>query len=150
MRWFWLRHCLIDPAAGTESVLYSFCGQQNCTDGAQPGSSLIDIDGTLYGTTEAGGNESCQQAFGCGTVFSIDENNGTETVLYSFCTQQNCTDGQSPSSSLIDVDGTLYGTTYVGGAFDGGTLFSLNLNTGTQAVGYSFCAQKRCKDGSNP
>jgi hypothetical protein len=28
----------------------------------------------------------------------------TETVLYSFCSQQNCTDGEYPDG-LVDVDG---------------------------------------------
>jgi hypothetical protein len=31
----------------------------------------------------------------------------TETVLYSFCSQTNCTDGDFPQAGLIDVGGTL-------------------------------------------
>jgi hypothetical protein len=51
-----------------ENVLYSFCRQQNCADGAVPGQGgLIDVKGTLYGTTAIGG------AYGEGTVFRLGQ-----------------------------------------------------------------------------
>ncbi|MGB8910019.1 MAG: hypothetical protein WCC84_14835 [Candidatus Cybelea sp.] len=34
-------------------------------------------------------------------------------------------DGDFPTASLIDVKGTLYGTTSMGGAYGGGTVFTL-------------------------
>jgi uncharacterized repeat protein (TIGR03803 family) len=46
-------------------------------------------------------------------------------VLYSFCSQQNCADGEGSEASLIDVKGTLYSTTFNGGAHDLGTVFAL-------------------------
>ncbi len=114
----------IDPNTGVEKVLYSFCNQPNCTDGANPLRNLIDVDGTLYGTTGAGGSAGCNGE-GCGTVFSIDPNTGTEKVLYSFCSQQNCADGAGPMPGLIDINGTLYGTTVGGGDYGYGTVFAL-------------------------
>jgi hypothetical protein len=39
-------------------------------DGAGPQSGLIDVKGTLYGTTYAGGGNGCSGE-GCGTVYSI-------------------------------------------------------------------------------
>jgi uncharacterized repeat protein (TIGR03803 family) len=132
------------PGTGAETVVYSFCDQQNCTDGQYPEAGLIDVKGTLYGTTQKGG------ASGGGTVFSIDTNTGTETVVYSFCSQQDCADGKYPMASLIDVQGTLYGTTQVGGAAGGGTVFALDPGTGRQTVAYSFCSQKGCTDGQYP
>ena len=114
----------LDPGTGTEKVLYSFCSQTNCTDGANPFASLIDVNGTLYGTTSAGGGTGCGGS-GCGTVFSIDPGTGAETVLYSFCSQANCTDGANPEAALIAVRGNLYGTTYAGGASGYGTVFVL-------------------------
>ena len=58
----------------------------------------------------------------CGTVFSITTG-GTEKVLHSF---GKGTDGSNPYAGLIDVNGTLYGTTVYGGAYDYyGTVFSL-------------------------
>ena len=57
---------------------------------------------------------------GDGTVFSITTS-GTETVLHGF----SGSDGAHPGADLLDVDGTLYGTTTNGGANDSGTVFSI-------------------------
>jgi uncharacterized repeat protein (TIGR03803 family) len=89
------------PEGSGYSVLYSFCFAANCTDGANPFAGLIqDAAGNLYGTTYSGGNGSqlCSGGgFGgnCGTVFMVDTA-GQETVLYSFCSAANCTDGANP------------------------------------------------------
>ncbi|MGA8325772.1 MAG: hypothetical protein WB757_06785 [Candidatus Cybelea sp.] len=48
---------------------------------------------------------------GDGTVFSVTPS-GIEAVLYSF---SGGSDGKNPESGLIDVNGTLYGTTPYGG-----------------------------------
>jgi uncharacterized repeat protein (TIGR03803 family) len=111
-------------------VLYSFCSQQNCLDGASPQASVIDVTGTLYGTTSEGGDMGCA-GHGCGTVFAIDLSTGAETVLHSFCGQyncatcgqQNCTDGANPNGSLIALNDNLYGTTESGGAYGYGTVY---------------------------
>jgi uncharacterized repeat protein (TIGR03803 family) len=121
-----------------ETVLYSFCSALNCTDGENPVASLIDVKGTLYGTTQGGGST------GAGTAFAVDAKTGAETVLYTFCSQSNCADGQNPNPALIKVDGTLYGTTVAGGAYCGnghggcGTVYSLDPNTGAETVLHSF------------
>ncbi|MGB6518854.1 MAG: choice-of-anchor tandem repeat GloVer-containing protein [Candidatus Cybelea sp.] len=59
---------------------------------------------------------------GSGTVFSVTPS-GTESVLYSFKAASG--DGRRPEAGLINVKGTFYGTTSVGGATGGGTVFSL-------------------------
>jgi uncharacterized repeat protein (TIGR03803 family) len=102
--------------SGTEKVLHNF---GSGTDGSGPAASLIDVNGTLYGTTHLGGAGS-RCSLGCGTVFSITTS-GTEKVLHSF----DGTDGNGPEASLIDVKGTLYGTTENGGAQGWGTVFAL-------------------------
>ena len=108
---------------GTETVLYSFCSQANCTDGLQPFAGLImDAAGNLYGTTLNGGIGS-----GSGVVFKLAPD-GTQTVLYSFCSQANCTDGLAPQAGLLmDAAGNLYGTTALGGIAPGnsGVVFAL-------------------------
>lgn len=138
---------LVQPAAAAgkaqEKVLYSFCGQKNCTDGYEPFDSLIDVNGTLYGTTEYGG------ANGEGTVYSLNPGGGSETVIYSFCSLSNCTDGEVPTAGLIDVKGTLYSVTYGGGANNHGAVFSLGLSGGETAI-YSFCSAADCTDGASP
>ncbi|HTT81847.1 MAG TPA: choice-of-anchor tandem repeat GloVer-containing protein [Rhizomicrobium sp.] len=77
---------------------------------------------TLYGTTYSGG------AHGDGTVFAIDPDTDTETVLYTFCSQQSCADGSGPGAGPIDVKGTLYGTNVFGGSESSGTVFALTTN----------------------
>ncbi|HEX3458273.1 MAG TPA: choice-of-anchor tandem repeat GloVer-containing protein, partial [Candidatus Baltobacteraceae bacterium] len=66
-------------------------------------------------------------SLGCGTVFSVTTT-GSEKVLHSFA---EGSDGQGPSAPLIDVNGTLYGTTYYGGGnsrcnLGCGTVFALS------------------------
>jgi uncharacterized repeat protein (TIGR03803 family) len=131
-------------ATGKETVLYSFCSQAGCVDGAYPYSGLVqDSAGNLYGTTVNGG------ANGAGTVFEV-ATTGKETVLYSFCSQSGCVDGAYPYSALVrDSSGNLYGTTQYGGAnsADAGTIFEVTA-AGKETVLYSFCSQPGCVDGS--
>jgi uncharacterized repeat protein (TIGR03803 family) len=136
----------LDPGTGAEQVLYSFCSKKNCTDGQYPDATLLDVSGTLYGTTFGGG---ARGSFG--TVFALDPSTGTETVVYSFCSQLNCNDGEFPSAALLEAGGTLYGTTsYGGGPGNGGAVFSLDPSTGAMTVVYSFCSQQGCTDGGYP
>jgi uncharacterized repeat protein (TIGR03803 family) len=83
-----------------------------------PGAGVI-IDtrqSLLFGTSEANG---------AGYVFEVAEP-GVEKILYSFCQQPDCSDGQLPTGSLLeDGDGNLYGTTMRGGANDDGVVFEL-------------------------
>jgi uncharacterized repeat protein (TIGR03803 family) len=124
--------------AKTETVLYSF--QNNGADANVPGSNLINIKGTLYGTTVGGGTADF------GTVYTINPSTGAEKVLYSF--QSNGTDGSNPEAGLIDVNGTLYGTTLYGGASGGGIVFSINPSTGAESVLHTF--QDNGTDGIDP
>jgi uncharacterized repeat protein (TIGR03803 family) len=140
---------------GRETVLYKFCAQIDCTDGGGPYAGLIfDRKGNLYGTAfyggAYGGYSGCAyHLYGCGVVFKVTPK-GSETVLYSFCAQSNCADGELPQGGLIfDPKGNLYGTTASGGAYDGGTVFKITPE-GKEIVLYSFCAQSNCSDGSNP
>ena len=82
-----------------ETVLHSFgIG----SDGRFPEAGLIDVKGTLYSITSAGGANSD------GTVFAIDPMTGAETVVHDF---GGGTDGLAPQAGVIDVKGALYGTT---------------------------------------
>src|ERR1019366_3915567 len=110
--------------AGTLTTIHNFNG----ADGAYPLSGLIQAsDGNLYGTTSGGGEgANCTFTNSCGTVFRVTPG-GTLTKLYSFCSQPNCTDGAAPQygSLLQGDDGSLYGTTWAGGANDEGTIFRI-------------------------
>lgn len=110
--------------SGSVKILHRFGGSG---DGANPEGGLIDINGTLYGTTKSGGTN------GKGTVFAIAPS-GVETVLHSFGASG---DGSNPVATLIDVKGTLYGTTEYGGNYDFGTVFSITTS-GIEVVLHSF------------
>jgi uncharacterized repeat protein (TIGR03803 family) len=139
----------LNPATGRESVLYSFCSQTNCTDGDEPQDALIEYNGLLYGVTAYGGGGTCNEfSPGCGTVFSIDPKSGTETVLYDF--QPTGGDGVTPTTSLVELNGVLYGVTGGGGTKGVGVVYSVDPSTGAETVVYSFCSQNNCADGEYP
>jgi uncharacterized repeat protein (TIGR03803 family) len=123
-----------DLSTGTETVLHAFTGG---ADGSYPAASMMYRNGTLYGTTAGGGSTSCTN--GCGTLFSMDPNSGTETVLHSFT---NGADGGYPYAGVLYQNGMLYGTTLEGGGTNCGrcfgTVYGLNITTGTETVLYSF------------
>jgi uncharacterized repeat protein (TIGR03803 family) len=130
---------------GHETVLYSFTGG---ADGAIPLAGVIlDSAGNLYGTTEHGGDLTCNSGAGCGTVFKVDRA-GEETVLYSFTT---AADGAgTPFAGVIrDAAGNLYGTTADGGPFYSGTVFKLDT-TGKETVLYTFTGGRGGTDGYLP
>jgi uncharacterized repeat protein (TIGR03803 family) len=101
-----------------------------------PRGTLIALHGKLYGTTYEGG------AYGQGTVFSVRISDGKERIIHSFA---NMPDGQNPLAGLLNRNGTLYGTTQVGGSIGRGTVFSVNA-TGAEHVLYSFGG----RDGETP
>lgn len=116
-------------------TLYSFAGG---SDGALPEGDLIDLNGTLYGTTAEGGGSGCASGNGCGTVFRINTT-GTERVLHSF----DGASGEYPDAGVIDVNGMLYGTTGGGDAAGClgsgcGTVFRVNTSGARFKVLYKF------------
>ena len=126
--------------APVETVLYRF---QGTSDGLFPAFGVIaDEQGALYGITEAFGSNN-------GLVFKLappakGQTTWTETVLYSFCSLSNCSDGANPQAGLIaDKQGALYGTTFNGGNSNNGLVFKLTppdrgQTTWTETVLYRF------------
>ena len=112
--------------SGTETVLHNFAGGHH--DGAYPDANLINVGGTLYGTTYKGGSHLE------GTVYSITPS-GKETVLHSFAGGAN--DGYYPQAGLTSVGGKLYGTTTSGGSKGKGTVYSITPS-GTETVLHNF------------
>src|ERR1700690_3444815 len=138
-----------------ETILYSFKG---VPDGSGPTGGLVeDAMGNFYGTTGNGGANPGNggNPAGVGTVFKQDTK-GNETVLYSFCSDLNCTDGDYPQDYglIMDASGNLYGTTGAGGSgcsggLGCGTVFELD-KSGRESVLYSFCTEPGCADGKYP
>jgi len=132
----------------SETVLYNFCSQANCTDGAWPDATpTLDGAGNLFGVTFEGG------ASNVGTIFEL--NSTGETVLYNFCPDGllHCSTGFDPDSPLLlDADGSLIGAIWSGGAKTNGTIFKVVPNGAKSQfnVLYTFCEKGPCTDGSWP
>lgn len=109
---------------------------------------MINMSGSLYGTTWHGGAHYCRtMEDNCGTVFTITTA-GAEKVLYSF--RGGPRDGSGPAAPLVKVNGTLYGTTQSGGKYcrqgGCGTVFSITPD-GKEQILHNFGGPS---DGSVP
>lgn len=107
----------IDPDGSDFTVLLEF--DEETTGGNCWGGLLLGSDGKLYGTTFTGGTGNA------GTVFKINQDGTGFAVLKNFNTS---TTGGGSYARLLEVDEVLYGTTYLGGSGDAGTVFKLNLD----------------------
>jgi uncharacterized repeat protein (TIGR03803 family) len=106
------------------TVLYQYC-QTDCKDGDSLwGGLAMDKLGNLYAVSENAGIGT-----GGGTVMMLSKKGKKykPTLLYSFCTEANCTDGANPWTAVtLDSGGTLFGVTNFGGAGNnGGVVFSV-------------------------
>jgi len=124
-------------------VLFSFGSSVYGYYGAFPVAGLMNVNGTLYGTTAYGGSYGYGSYVGYGTIFSITTG-GTESVLHSF---SGGSDGASPVAGLVDLNGTLYGTTSTDGAYGAGTVFSISPTGEHYQVLHSFGSGS---DGADP
>ncbi len=129
-----------------ETVIYTFEGMP---DGCEPITNLtVDAAHALYGTTFYGGTYGMGSycGGGCGTVFKLTPSSlgYTERVIYAFTGD---TDGGNPEAGVtLSSNGTLYGTTPVGGEGNGcgyagcGTVYKLTPHGGIyrEVVVYHF------------
>jgi uncharacterized repeat protein (TIGR03803 family) len=143
------------------TALYEFAGGGG--GGWPVAKPTVASDGTLYGTTLAGGlnDEECpgNGYSGCGVVFHLRPQPTickaatcpwVETVVHSFTGGfYQGTDGWNPRGEVVfDQAGALYGTTYYGGTETGncsggcGTVFQLTNSGGQWSENqlYSFAA----------
>ncbi len=156
----------INPAAKTETVLYTFNGS---TDGGAPVSALVmDPAGNLYGTASYGGAEGDGAVFelspmpGGGCPAGSNTGNGwCETVIYSFT---GGADGVGPIAALaIDSGGNLYSTTSgslvsFAGTNKCGSVFKLSPGSGGTWIestlydftGSTFSSKTGATDGCAP
>jgi uncharacterized repeat protein (TIGR03803 family) len=125
--------------ASTPTVLYNFCSQANCKDGANPEVDLaVDLAGNLWGTTRNGGANQF------GTVFELTKASGFTALgqVYSF--KGGSTDGAFPEAGLVfdTQTGFFVGTTSEGGtgSCSGGcgTIFAFLPGSTTDTILHFF------------
>jgi len=116
----------------TYKIIYNFCSEADCEDGADPQATLIiDTNGTLYGTT---------QAPEAGKAFRLTPTGGNwELVpIHEFCGEEegeDCIGGSNPSGGLTyagaetgapyDGVSALYGAAMEGGEGEAGVIYQL-------------------------
>jgi uncharacterized repeat protein (TIGR03803 family) len=132
----------LNKSGGDYVVLHRFDG--SAADGMRPNELVEARDGSLYGTTDAGGTPN---ASGSGTVFKLSKDGSGYTILHKFTGSGG--DGSGPVGSLTEGhEGKLYGTTRGGGANGMGTVFMLNGNGSGYTVLRSFADSGG--DGNRP
>jgi uncharacterized repeat protein (TIGR03803 family) len=147
----------LNPDGTGFATVYSFTARNFYTnlffdiytnsDGFSP-NGLILLGDALYGTTSLGGSS------GNGTVFKVNTDGTSFTVLHSFTGPPVAgsahptpnSDGAHPEVGLTSSGNTLYGTALLGGGSGKGTIFKLNIDGTGFMILHSFSGQ----DGANP
>jgi uncharacterized repeat protein (TIGR03803 family) len=127
-----------------QKVIHTFTGGNDGATGSL-GLLLVDKSGNLYGLAELGG------AHGQGTAFELSPASGGKWKISVLDGFKGVPHAGFPYGGLIsDATGSLYGTTYYGGANGLGSVFKLTLGTNgkwSEGVLYSF---KTGTDGNSP
>ncbi len=119
------------------TTLYGFSGG---SDGAGPMAKLaLRADGSIWGSTSAGGGGSCTLSNGdrgCGTIFKVSPPRGPGSAGFSWSTailyRFSGTNGSYPQGELtFDSSGNIYGTAVNGGTYGWGLVFSLTPSGGS-------------------
>jgi uncharacterized repeat protein (TIGR03803 family) len=121
---------------GTFTTLHKFGGGE--PNPLTPYTGVVQgPDGLLYGTTLRGGEPDK------GTIYRIGTDGTGFTVLHEF----DGADGENPEGELIiGGDGTIYGTTLIGGSSNRGTIFRVTTSGAFESL-YSFPAFASVRDG---
>jgi uncharacterized repeat protein (TIGR03803 family) len=112
------------------TILHNFTGGLfSPTDGGYPTAKLTLSGGTLYGTTEWGGNGGVGSTdIGGGTLFALSTDGTGFRTLQNFTDLVTNIDGAFPEASLILSGNTLYGTASLGGSSANGTVFEIHTD----------------------
>ncbi len=122
---------VMSGGTATETILHDFGGTVGSqTDGIEPFNVILGPNGMLYGATNTGGANSD------GIVFSMNTDGSNYTILHDFAGGTG--DGANAWGGVVlGTDGKIYGETSGGGAYNGGTLWSLTPS-GTLTLLHSF------------
>jgi uncharacterized repeat protein (TIGR03803 family) len=136
----------LSPTKGgqwNEKVIHRFTNGNDGSRGSL-GLLLLDKAGNLFGVAELGG------AHGAGTAFKLSPTSRGKWKMSTLDGFKGMPHAGFPYGGLIsDTAGSLYGTTYYGGANGLGSVFKLNNSNGKfkESVLYSF---KTGTDGNSP
>jgi uncharacterized repeat protein (TIGR03803 family) len=136
--------------------LYSFTGGG---DGALPKGELLLLSKALIGTASSGGDASLNDG-GHGTVFGLNIDGSSFTVLHTFTAGNydydlegpyfvTNSEGANPEAGLIAISNTLYGTASDGGTGGNGTVFSLTFLPAPNILGATLSGTNLVINGIN-
>lgn len=145
---------LSSEGSGRRELVKTFYSFQGGDNGENPQADLLNVNGTIYGTT-SGATVLNQSCMACGTIFKVTPS-GNLVVLHNFAGATEG-DGTLPYGPLTYSNGAIYGTTIYGGtgnncanAQDGcGTIFEIS-SSGQYSVVYSFGDPGVSDPGQNP
>lgn len=121
----------MDLSGSNYAILHNFTG----TDGDQPRGGAIKIGDEIIGTATFGGLGS---AAGNGLVFTYNTATADFQIRHLFAGA--FTDGANPQTALTVFAGRVYGTTFGGGTFGNGTIFSVDAAGSNYVLEKSFRA----------
>jgi uncharacterized repeat protein (TIGR03803 family) len=133
----------VDPATNAVTILADFGAQAAAGRGAITG-LLPDHAGSLWGTSYHGGN------FGFGTVFKVNTSTGVISTVQHFTGTSGIAKGRGPRGIASDGSGHLWGTTFVGGRSNLGTVFKVELATGKLTTVVEFTGKSGSAMGEHP
>jgi uncharacterized repeat protein (TIGR03803 family) len=127
--------------ASTPSTLASF----NLANGGYPyGGLVMDAAGDLFGTTYTGGANGI-----FGTVFEIPKTAGGYGKLITLASFNGVNGGYPLAGLIMDAAGDLFGTTYGGGIYGGGTGIGTVFELPKTAGGYGTLIRLVSFNGTN-
>lgn len=138
--------------AGTFTTIIEFSGSSGLTRGAVPNEILQAADGSLYGTTQAGGTHDAGTMYKCTPV--LPPLVTLLSTLVDFSGTTAAPRGDTPVGALVsDGSGNFYGVTQVGGSGGFGTVFKVNvgiLNLITFTSFFDFTGKIGTRPGDHP
>ena len=134
----------IGTGSSTPTTLYALNGG---SEGKNPAGSLTLAGTTLYGIMTFGGDLSCNNGDGCGTIFAVNTAGTATSTLYTFTSANGIS---APNGDLSLAGNALYGTSAFNANGDAGfgTIFAVNTNgTASSTKLYTFTGGS---DGGSP
>jgi uncharacterized repeat protein (TIGR03803 family) len=115
---------------GKIQVVHNFCGTENCSDGANPETLTLGLDGNFYGGTASTG-------FPTSVLFRMSPS-GSYKVLHTFDSKSQ-PDGTGVYNMLQAPDGNYYGTTVAGAQFNPyNSVFRFSPSSGEYTILHGF------------